>query len=96
MLRNITDRNRAEDALKNSEKRLSDIIDFLPDAMFAIDTGSRVIAWNKAIARMTGILLKICSGKATMNTASPFMENGDRFSLTLSRLRIRNLKKSMT
>ena len=72
MLRNITDRKRAEDALKNSEKRLSDIIDFLPDAMFAIDTGGRVIAWNKAIARMTGILSEDMLGKGDHEYSLPF------------------------
>ena len=51
----ITDRKRAEDALRESEQRLANIIDFLPDATFAVDREGKVIAWNRAIEDMTGI-----------------------------------------
>ena len=30
-------------------------IDFLPDAIFAVDMEEKIIAWNKAIETMTGI-----------------------------------------
>jgi PAS domain S-box-containing protein len=40
--------------LSESEHQLHDIIDFLPDATFAIDCEGRVIAWNRAIEEMTG------------------------------------------
>jgi PAS domain S-box-containing protein len=40
--------------LSESEHQLHDIIDFLPDASFAIDREGRVIAWNRAIEEMTG------------------------------------------
>lgn len=40
--------------LTESEQQLSDIIDFLPDATFAIDGEGRIIAWNRAIEEMTG------------------------------------------
>lgn len=36
------------------EQQLSDIIEFLPDATFAIDQEGRIIAWNRAIESMTG------------------------------------------
>ena len=52
---NVIKRRQAEDALRDSERRLSDIINFLPDATFAIDNRGVVIAWNKAIEEMTGI-----------------------------------------
>jgi PAS domain S-box-containing protein len=32
-----------------------DIVEFLPDATFAIDCGGEIIAWNKAMEEMTGI-----------------------------------------
>ncbi|MDO9538525.1 MAG: PAS domain S-box protein, partial [Methanocalculus sp.] len=44
-----------EQDIRRSERRLSDIINFLPDATFAIDCDGQVIAWNKAIEEMTGI-----------------------------------------
>ncbi len=50
-------------ALKDSEKRLADIIDFLPDATFAIDRAGRVIAWNRAIEEMTGVAAAGMMGK---------------------------------
>jgi len=54
-LRDITDHKQAEDALRESEQRLADIIDFLPDATFAVDEAGLVIAWNRAMEEMTGV-----------------------------------------
>lgn len=51
----ITGTKMAEDALRESERRLSDIIDFLPDATFAIDRQGRIIAWNRAMEDMSGV-----------------------------------------
>ena len=53
-IRDITERKRAEEALRESEQRLANIIDFLPDATFAVDLEGKVIAWNRAIEEMTG------------------------------------------
>lgn len=51
----ITARKRAEEALLDSERRLFDIINFLPDPTFVIDRDGRVIAWNLAIQALTDI-----------------------------------------
>ena len=51
----ITERKVSEDAIKESEGRLTEIIDFLPDATFAVDKAGFVIAWNRAMEEMTGI-----------------------------------------
>jgi PAS domain S-box-containing protein len=48
-------RKQAEEALRESERRLYDIFNFLPDATFAINQKGKVIAWNKAMEEMTGI-----------------------------------------
>ena len=40
--------------LRESEQQMNQIIEFLPDATFAIDLEGRVIAWNHAIEDMTG------------------------------------------
>jgi PAS domain S-box-containing protein len=66
------ERRSAINALRESEQRLSDIIDFLPDATFAIDTGGHVIAWNKAIDEMTGIPASEMIGKGDHEYALPF------------------------
>ena len=44
--------------VEQSERLRRDIIDFLPDATFAIDLEGRVIIWNRAIEEMTGIRVK--------------------------------------
>ena len=46
---------RAETSIRDHERREADIINFLPDATFAIDTSGVVIAWNRAMEKMTGI-----------------------------------------
>jgi PAS domain-containing protein len=43
----ITERKRT--TVRELKQRLADIIDFLPDATFAVDIGGKVIAWNRAI-----------------------------------------------
>jgi len=40
--------------LSRSEQQLQDIIEFLPDPLFAIDREGNVIAWNRAVEEMTG------------------------------------------
>ncbi|WP_321507416.1 PAS domain S-box protein [uncultured Methanoregula sp.] len=40
--------------LAESEQKLQDIIEFLPDAVFAINREGKVIAWNRAVEEMTG------------------------------------------
>lgn len=39
--------------LARSEQQLQDIIEFLPDATFAIDHEGKIIAWNRALELMT-------------------------------------------
>ncbi|MCK9593156.1 MAG: PAS domain S-box protein [Methanoregula sp.] len=51
----ISERKRAEQALRESERRFADIIDFLPDATLVINREGTVIAWNRAIEEMTGV-----------------------------------------
>jgi signal transduction histidine kinase/DNA-binding response OmpR family regulator len=51
---NIHRRVLAENAVRDTQKRLADILSFLPDAVLAIDNEGRVIAWNNALERMTG------------------------------------------
>ncbi|WP_321504490.1 PAS domain S-box protein [uncultured Methanoregula sp.] len=66
------ERRQAVDALRNSEQRLSDIINFLPDATFAINTEGKVIAWNKALEVMSGIPASSMIGKGDYEYALAF------------------------
>jgi PAS domain S-box-containing protein len=70
--RDITERRRAEEALRESQQQLSYIINFLPDATFVIDQEGRVIAWNLAIEEMTGIRAADILGKGNYEYALPF------------------------
>jgi len=71
-IRKTVTRRQAELLRSESEKRLADIINFLPDATFAIDRGGHVIAWNRAIEEMTGIPASEMLGKGNFEYAVPF------------------------
>jgi len=58
--------------LEQSERLRRDIIDFLPDATFAVDREGKVIIWNRAIEDMTGIKSEEMIGKGDYEYALPF------------------------
>jgi PAS domain S-box-containing protein len=72
----IIRRRKAEEALRESERRLADIINFLPDPTFAIDHGGKLIAWNRAMEEMMGIKAKDVLGKGNYEHGLYFY--GDR------------------
>jgi PAS domain S-box-containing protein len=71
-LLDVTEPKRAEAALRESEQRLSDIINFLPDATFVINQNGNVMAWNRAIEEMTGVKAEDIIGKGDYEHAVPF------------------------
>jgi len=70
--RDITERKKSEEALRESEQRLDGIIEFLPDATFVIDQEGKVIAWNRAIEKMTGVPEAEMLGRGNYEYAIPF------------------------
>jgi signal transduction histidine kinase/DNA-binding response OmpR family regulator len=68
----IAERKKAEEALRESEQRLSEIIDFLPDATFAVDRHGKVIAWNRAMEEFSGCQAGEMLGKSDYAYALPF------------------------
>lgn len=68
----VAEQKRIQKALADSEKRFANIIDFLPDPTWVIDNKSRVIAWNRAIERLTGIKKSDIIGKGNYAYAVPF------------------------
>jgi PAS domain S-box-containing protein len=70
--RDITDRKKAEAARLQYEHHLADIINFLPDATFVIDQKKNVIAWNKAMEEITGVLAEQMLGRGDQEYAIPF------------------------
>jgi PAS domain S-box-containing protein len=69
---NIHERIRAETAVQATQKRLADIISFLPDAVLAIDNTGTVIAWNKAMEDMSGVPAVNMLGKGDHEYSLPF------------------------
>ena len=70
--RDITDLKVAEEALIQSKRRLADIIDFLPEALLALDLGGKVIVWNKAMEILTGVKAEKMLGKGNYEHSLPF------------------------
>ncbi len=50
----ISERKRMVEALRESERRLSQVIQSLPDPTVAVDGEGRVTAWNRAMEALTG------------------------------------------
>lgn len=61
-----------EDGSIDSEQRLKDFIDFLPDATFAIDLSGKIIIWNHATEEMTGVKAEAMLGKGDLEYSVPF------------------------
>lgn len=70
--RDITMRKRAEEALKESQAQMADIISFLPDAIMAIDLNGSVMIWNRAMEILTGVKAKDMLGKGDYEYSLPF------------------------
>ena len=74
-------RRQSEMELARSERRLADIINFLPDATLVIDRRGKVIAWNRAMEAMTGVPAPEILGKGEYEYAVPFY--GERCEMLL-------------
>ena len=70
--RDITERKRIESALRESQRSLKEIVDFLPDATFVIDKDGKVTAWNRAIEEMTGVRAEDMIGRDNYEYTIPF------------------------
>jgi PAS domain S-box-containing protein len=67
-----TEQKKAEEIVKNSEERLGQIIDFLPDPTWVIDSAGTVVAWNQAMEKLTGVAAADMVGKGNYEYALPF------------------------
>jgi len=91
---NISDRKKAESALKESERLLASIINFLPDATLVIDKEGRIISWNQSMEKMTGVKSEQILGKGDYEYALPFY--GERRPMLIDAVRglDRNFEKN--
>lgn len=86
----ISELKQAQEQLRNTSRRLADIIDFLPDATLVISATGHIIAWNRAIERLTGVPAAQMLGKGEFEYAVPFY--GERMPLLHDYLRIPTLE----
>jgi len=68
----VKERQRTEKASLESQRRLAQIIDFLPDPTWVIDTKGKVIAWNKAMETLLDTPAEDMVGKGEYEYALPF------------------------
>lgn len=54
------------------QHRLNDIVNFLPDATWAINTEGTVIAWNRAVEELTGVKAENIVGMSNYEYSVPF------------------------
>jgi len=62
--RDITERNRAEEALRNSEESYRELADSITEVFFAMDEHLRYTYWNKASEILTGVRAEDALGKS--------------------------------
>ncbi|MDO9549925.1 MAG: PAS domain S-box protein [Methanoregula sp.] len=69
-LKSAIERKQTHNDLRESKQRMEDIINFLPDATFAIDFENKVIAWNRMMEEITGIPKDAILGKGDPSYAN--------------------------
>ena len=73
-MRTSPKRKQAEERVRNSEQRLAQIIDFLPDPTWVVDNAGVVVTWNRAMEVLTGIAAKEMVGKGNYEYALAFYD----------------------
>ena len=71
-IRLAVEHRRADKKVSDQERLQADILNFLPDATLAINKEGIVIAWNRAMENLTGILASGIIGKGDYEYAIPF------------------------
>ncbi|MFA4877896.1 MAG: PAS domain S-box protein [Methanoregula sp.] len=71
ILRDAGERKQVESALRESAGLMTGIIDFLPDATFAVNSDGRVIAWNRSMEDLTGVSAREIIGKGDYEYSVP-------------------------
>jgi PAS domain S-box-containing protein len=72
------------DEVKDSRQQLLDIIDFYPDATFVIDNDRKVIVWNSAMEKLSGVCKAEILGQGEYAYATPLY--GERRKILLDLL----------
>lgn len=73
MIRQSIDRRSVGRSMGTSQRVISEVISFSPEAMFAIDREGRVVAWNSAMEELSGVAADVMVGKGDHEYAIPFL-----------------------
>ena len=99
-IRDLTERLEVENVLRESERRLQEILQFIPEATMVVDAHGVIVAWNRAMERLSGVSASAMVGKGNNEYSLPFY--GQRCGLLLNLLlqedqnlerRYRNVKR---
>ncbi len=71
-LSDVTENRRTKKELEDTNQRLNDIVDFLPDPTIVIDSKGIIQAWNKAVEEVTGVSKEYMLGKGNYEYSIPF------------------------
>ena len=73
-IHDVGDLKKAEEKIRDSERRLAQIIDFLPDPTWVVDHNGTVVTWNRAMETLTGIPAERMVGKGNYEYALAFYD----------------------
>jgi len=71
----MSDTRPLKSSVEDDFLHMSGVIYHIPDATFAIDRNGRVIAWNRALEELTGVLEADILGKGGFEYSLPFFHN---------------------
>jgi PAS domain S-box-containing protein/putative nucleotidyltransferase with HDIG domain len=95
-VQDISARKHTEDAIRESERQLSQIIEFLPDATLVVDREGKVVAWNRAMEEMTGVRARDMLGRGEYEYALPFYGERRPILIDLALHRDQDMEKRYT
>ncbi|MGD1003794.1 MAG: PAS domain S-box protein [Methanoregulaceae archaeon] len=72
IVEDISDHRDAQSQLQVMRKEILDIVEFIPDPTFVIDSNKNVVAWNTAIEQLTGVKREEILNKGGYAYAFPF------------------------
>ena len=73
MIRQAIDRKSVGRSMGTSQRVITEVISFSPEAMFAIDREGRVVAWNGPMEELSGVAAEVMVGKGDHEYAMPFL-----------------------